>query len=313
MRHASRIRSLTVGVALAVVALWPAVTTAGKPGESGFLSLRLGAGAREAGMGNAGVASSRGAAAIYWNPANLSLMDYKTDLLLQHQRWLSLFNHETASLAHRTKFGDLGIIFQGFYSDKITRYDELEVGVPKGTFRPYDVVFGISFARKVIESLAAGVTVKILHEEIDVYSDSGFAFDFFLSHQAVIEGLFFGASLTNVGADMKLNQEPFPLPTALRLGAAYQPAGKFLIGTWTFAGDVIIPNDGTEKAHLGLEWLLLPELALRFGSNLNYDSRGLTFGAGFRKGVLGIGYAYEDMKEGDGLNPAHKFSLELNY
>jgi hypothetical protein len=313
MRFVTQIAAVMLGVMLAGVAGWPSQATAGKPGESGFLSLRLPVGARETGMGSAGVASSQGAASIYWNAAILPYLDYKTDLLLQHQRWLSLFNRETAYLAHRTKFGDLGFIFQGFYSDEITRYDDEEVGIPKGTFRPYDVVFGLAYATRIVESFSAGATVKFLHEEIDVYSDSGFAVDLFLYHQAIIEGLSFGAALTNLGSDIKLNQEPFPLPTAFRIGAAYAPPEVFLLGYWTFAADVIVPNDGTEKAHVGLEWHLIPELALRFGSNLNYDSRGLTFGAGFRKGVIGIGYAFEDMKESNGLETGHMFTLSLHY
>jgi len=303
----------TVLTPLMMLALLASEVTAGKPGESGFLSLRIGVGAREAGMGNSGVASSQGAAAIYWNPANLAFTDYKTDLLLQHQRWLGLFNAEAAILAHRTKFADLGVSFNGFYSDKIERYDDQEVGIPKGTFRPYDVVFGISLSRKIVESFALGVAVKMLHQEIDVYSDTGYAFDFFLSHKAVIEGLIFGASLTNFGSDIQLNQEPFPLPTAFRIGAAYAPAGSFFHGKVTFAGDVIVPNDGTEKAHVGLEWRLISELALRAGSNLNYDSRGLTFGAGFHKGIIGVGYAYQEMKDSSSLDPSHIFTLELTY
>ncbi len=307
--------SRTAGAVLLVAVTWliltPPLARAGKPGESGFITLRLGVGAREAGMGNVGVASSNGAAAVYWNPANLPFMDYSTDLLLQHQRWLSLFNIETVSLAHRTNFGDLGIFFNGFYSDKIERYDDEQVGVSRGTFRPHDVVFGLSFSRKIVESLAGGVAVKMLHESIDIYSDTSFAFDFFLSHQAVIAGLVFGASLTNVGQDITLNQEPFPLPTAFRIGAAYDPPGGIFSGKVTLAGDVVVPNDGTEKAHLGLEWRLIPELALRAGGNINYDSRDLTFGAGFHKGVLGIGYAYENMK--NDLEPAHKFALEIHY
>jgi len=313
MRYTKQLTAVLLGAVLVGVFLGPTSATAGKPGESGFLSLRLPVGAREAGMGNTGVASSQGAAALYWNAAILPYLDHKTDLLLQHQRWLSLFNRETAYLAHRTKYGEIGFIFQGFYSDEITRYDDDAVGIPKGTFRPYDVVFGLSYATKIVETFSAGATVKFLHEEIDVYSDSGFAFDFFLYHQAVIEGLSFGASVTNLGPDIQLNQEPFPLPTAFRIGAAYAPPGNFLLGTWTFAADVIVPNDGTEKAHVGLEWLLIPELALRFGSNLNYDSRSLTFGAGFQKGIIGIGYAYEDMKESNGLDAGHLFSLSLHY
>jgi hypothetical protein len=297
-------------IALAGLILAPAAE-AGKPGDSGFLSLRMGVGARETAMGAAGVAATQGASAIYWNPAKLAFTSYKTGLLLQHQRWLGLFDKETAALAHRTAFGDLGIFFTGFYSEAIERYGSTPVGVPEGTFKPYDVVLGVSYARKVVDTVSAGFMVKMLYEKIDIYSDTGFAVDLFLCHQAVIEGLYFGASLTNLGGRMQLNQEPFDLPLTVRIGTAYDPPQPFFAGKVTLAADVIMPNDGNEKAHVGAEYRLLPLLALRVGSKINYDSQGLTAGAGFRKGALGIGYAFEDMR--NDLDPSHKFALELHY
>ena len=69
-------------IALMCLACPGEIWAEGKPGDAGFLSLRMGVGAREMGMGGAGVASSQGAAAIYWNPANLAFSSYRTELLL---------------------------------------------------------------------------------------------------------------------------------------------------------------------------------------------------------------------------------------
>lgn len=296
---------------LTISSLVSTASYADKPGDAGFLSLRLGVGARETGMGSAGVAASEGAAAIYWNPSKLAFADYGTELLLQHQSWLGLFHKETVALAHHTSLGEIGFFFSGFYSETIERYGSEPVGVPEGTFKPYDIVLGLSFARQVVDRVAVGVTVKMLYQKIDVYSDSGFAADLFLSHQAVIEGLTFGASVTNLGGQLQLKDEPFDLPLAIRIGAAYDPPQAFFAGKLTLAGDIIMPNDGNDKAHVGAEYRLLPELALRVGSKVNYDSQGLTAGAGFRKGTVGISYAFEDLT--NELDPSHKFTLELYY
>ena len=59
-------------VAGMVLLLLAGMALAGTPGESGFLSLRFPVGARETGMGGAGVASSNDAAAVYRNPARLA-------------------------------------------------------------------------------------------------------------------------------------------------------------------------------------------------------------------------------------------------
>ncbi len=282
---------------------------AGNPGDAGLLSLRLGVGAREAGMGEAGVASSTGAAAVWWNPANNVFADFQTEVVLQTQRYLDLFDQHAAAVAHRAGGGVIGVMFTGFYSDPITRYSEEPVGVPGGEFEPYDVAFGVSYARPLGSGFGIGVTAKMVYEKIDVYTDTGFAFDIGLSHKAVIEGLMFGATVTNLGGQMNLKDQPFDLPTAVRLGAAYTPPGAGLAGKVTLVGDVVMPNDANEKAHVGGEFRLLPELALRVGTRINYESQGLTAGAGFKVGRLGVDYAYSDWT--NDLSDGHKFSLNL--
>jgi hypothetical protein len=298
-----------------------AVTTpavAGAPGDSGFLSLRFAVGARESAMGGAGVAATSGAAAVIWNPSRLLYTGGRTDLLLQHQRLYGLFDRETAALAHRAAGSVLGVYFSGFYADDIDRYGEAPVGIPEGTFAPYDVVVGLAYARQVVAPLTVGAAVKLLHEKIDTFSDTGYAFDLFLTHQATIPGLTFAASLTNLGPQLQLRNDasdqestPFSLPAVLRVGAAYDPVQAFFAGKVTFAGDVVFPNDGNAKAHAGIEYRLRPDFALRAGSRVNYESQGLTAGAGFRRGTIEVGYAYEDMQ--NDLDPSHKFVLELHY
>jgi len=301
-------RTIRTGILLAAL-LAAAAAGAGTPGESGFLSLRMAVGARETAMGGAGVAASHGASAVYWNPARLAFEPRGTDLLLQHQRSFGLFDKETAALAHRTDKGVIGLFFSGFYADDMDRYSEDNVGVPEGTFNPYQVAVGVTYSRLINERLATGVGVKLLHEEIDIYGGTGLAYDVFVAHKALVDGLWFGASLTNLGPDLTLDAVPYQLPTAARLGVAWEAQHGALADRLTLTGDVIFPNDGNEKAHVGAEFRLVPALALRVGSKINYESQGLTFGAGFRRGDLEVGYAFEDMT--NDLDPAHRFALRI--
>lgn len=298
-----------LAVLLLAVAVTP-VAWAGSPGDAGLLSLRMGIGAREAAMGETGVASSVGAAAVFWNPANNVFADFETGLALQHHRYLGLFNHESAAVAHRVGKGVLGVTFMGLYSDELQRYGSESVGISEGTFKPYDVALGVSYAHPLGESFAAGMTAKLIYEKIDIYSDTGFAFDFFLTHKAMIEGLVFGASATNLGGKINLNAEPFKLPSAVRVGAAWTPVDSFFKEKFTIAGDVVFPNDTTEKAHVGAEFRIIPEFSLRAGSRINYTNQGWTAGAGFRTGVLGVDYAYEESTV-EGFDDGHKFTLNL--
>ena len=73
-------------------------------------------------MGETGVATSTGGAAVFWNPANNVFVDFENSLVLQHHRYLGLFNHESAAVANRMGKCVLGVIFMGFYSDSIERY-----------------------------------------------------------------------------------------------------------------------------------------------------------------------------------------------
>ncbi len=301
-------RALLAAILLTVVLTPPA--EAANPGEIGMLSLRIGVGAREAGMGDAGVASSRGAAAVYWNPANNVFAEFETEMVLQHHRYLGLFNQEAALIAHKAGDGVVGFFFTGFYSDTIERRGEDNTGIIEGTFKPYDVALGISYAYPLGEYFGVAANAKMIYEKIDIYSDTGFAFDFFVTHKAMIEGLMFAASLTNVGGQMKLKDQPFDLPTTIRVGAAWSPVLGGDNGDLTLTGDVVFPNDTTEKAHVGAEYRLLHEFALRVGTRLNYDNQGLTAGAGFRTGILGVDYAYGESTV-EGIDDGHKFSLNL--
>ena len=296
-----------LSVVLALLLAGPVPVLAGSPGEAGMLSLRLGVGAREAGMGEAGVASSRGASAVYWNPANNVFADFETSLVLQHHRYLGLFNQEAAVVAHRVGRGVVGVLFTGFYSDTIERYSDEPVGRPEGSFKPYDIALGLSYAHPVGDSFGVSATVKFVYERIDIYSASGLAFDLGVTHKALIDGLVFAAAVTNLGKRLQLKDEPFDLPRTVRVGAAWSPA-DFAGEKLTLTGDVLFPRDGVNKAHTGAEYRMLPEFSLRFGWRHNYESQGLTAGAGFSTGRLGIDYAYSDMTT-DGFDDGHKFSL----
>jgi len=297
--------SLLAGLLLGVAGL----VEAGAPGDSGFLSLRLPVGTREAAMGGAGVGASTGPAAVFWNPARLALEAPATDLLLQHQRLFGFFDKETALLSQGTSHGALGFLFSGLYADRMNRYDEQGVGIPLGTFQPYQVAFGVSYAHRLGERFALGGTVKVLHEEIDVYGDTGVAFDLAISHRAMIDGLWFGASITNFGPEMTIDAVPYQLPTAVRVGFGYDPVQTVFAGKVTLAGDILFPNDGNNKAHVGAEYRLTPSLALRLGYHINYESLGLTAGCGLRRGRLTVGYAYEDAS--NDLDPSHRVDLQV--
>ncbi|MBD3222700.1 PorV/PorQ family protein [bacterium] len=301
-------------VALLILSTPLGVRAAGEPGDAGLLFLRLGMGAREAAMGGAAVASAEGAAAAYWNPSRAAFSDAPgTSVLLQQQSWLGTFDYTAAALLHNGPWGVFGLTYAGFYSEEIERYSSEAVGMPEGTFSPYDLAFGASYARALSPQFSVGAQAKVVYEKIDIYSGTVVLFDVFGTWRvARLPGLDIGVSATNLGGQMTINEEPFDAPQTVTVGMAYSPMSGIVSDRLTVAADVGFFNDGNEKAHLGAEYRVVPELALRLGYRVNYENQGLTAGAGvFLKGV-GVGYAYEDISD-DALDPGHRFSLEFDF
>lgn len=308
----NRVSLVGAGLVALLLLSQPTVLLAGgEPGDAGLLFLRLGMGTREAAMGGAGVASTEGAAAAYWNPSRAALGAPGTRVLLQQQSWLGTFDYTAASLMHAGDFGAIGLTYAGFYSEEIERYSSETVGVPEGTFSPYDLAFGASYARALSPQFAVGAQAKVVYEKIDIYSGTVLLFDLYGTWRvARLPGLDLGVSATNLGGQMTINSEPFDAPQTITVGMAYSPVSGPLAERVVLAGDVGFFNDGNEKAHLGGEFRLVEQLALRLGYRINYENQGLTAGAGLRVREFGLGYAYENMSD-DALDPGHRFSLEF--
>ncbi len=284
---------------------------AGNPGDAGFLSLRFGIGARNGAMGDVGVAESSGATAMYYNPANLVLTE-GTNLTLQHVEHFSLFRQEAAAVSHRLPQGAIGLIFSGFYSESIPRTTLDRIGVSQGDFQPYQLAVGLGYAYQ-FKDFSLGLVGKFLYERIDAYSAQGLALDLGISHRSKIPGLTLAAAVANLGGQMTVKEEPYDLPLTTRLGASYTPhtEGEGMAQNFTLATDLVLPNDGNGRIHVGGEMRLHSSFALRAGYRINYDSYGLTAGLGYHTGSLSVDYAYMD--SGNDLSDDHRISLSFAF
>ncbi len=291
--------------------LWfalPALAVAGEAGTAGFLSLRLGAGARSAGMGDAQVSLAEDATATYWNPAGLASVT-STNFTLMHDEWLSTVRMETASLAHATAVGSFGLHFSGMYLDEIERRENASAE-PSGNFNVYEMTVAGAYGRRIVPDVDLGIAIKSLYSKLDDVSASGWAMDFGARYRTKIPGLTFAGAAQNLGPKMKFVSDEFVLPATARLGADYQRAVPQLAGRVVAAFDLVFLTDGNARQHAGLEYVYQDAASARLGYKSNYDSQGLTFGAGFRKAGYHFDYAYSDV--GNDLGTGHKFAFSVD-
>jgi hypothetical protein len=280
---------------------------AGEPGTAGFLSLRLGAGARSAGMGDAQVSLAQDATAAYWNPAGLAAVE-RTSFTLMHEEWLSSVRMETASLAHGTEFGTFGLHFSGMYLDEIERY-ETASSVPTGHFNVFEIAVAGAYGRRLLADWDVGLAVKGLYSELDAVSASGWALDVGARYRTRIPGLTFAGAAQNLGPKMSFISEEFLLPATGRVGADYRrtvPEGEAAL-----ALDLVFPSDGDARQHVGAEYVYRDLAALRLGYKASYDSQGLTFGVGLRRSGYRFDYAYADIRNDLGTGHKLSFSIDL--
>jgi long-subunit fatty acid transport protein len=310
MRFPNLIAILCGAILLATISLatLAAPAGAGEPGTAGFLSLRLGSGARASGMGEAQISLAEDATAVYWNPSGLAAIQGNS-FTLQHNEWLHTVRISSAAFGHATDFGVFGLSFSGMYMDEIPKV-ETASGITTGNFNVYEVSVSGAWAMRFREVWDFGVALKGLNSKLDETSASGWAVDAGLRFHPKIEGLTFAAVAQHLGPDMTFIADPFKLPATARMGADYERAvaqhSRVIL-----AYDLELANDAKDpRNHLGLEYTYQNSMSLRAGYKSGFESQGVTFGAGVRRAGYSFDYAYVDIA--NDLGNSHRFSLGID-
>jgi hypothetical protein len=239
-------------------------------GSVGLASLKIGVGARAVALEGAVSALTDDASAIYWNPANLALID-GTDFVLSHNQHFQSIRFEYAALAYR--YGDqvLGISAATVYTGDLELRDEIPRPTPIGTFRCYDVVISGSYARSLSPEVNAGLTLKGIHEKIYVESMNTYAMDAgILYRPAGVSGLSLAAAIRNLGPKTSFNEESFSLPTGVTAGLAWEPSLCVREVYPRIAVETGRTNGRPYELRMGLELYGEMPVTLRFGYRFAY-------------------------------------------
>jgi hypothetical protein len=275
-------------------------------GTTGLTFLTLGVGARSLGMGEAYSTATDDPAALHYNPAAIGAVG-STTVSFMHRAWIQGTNAEYLTAAFPLGAVSLAA---SVYSVGV---DDIEVrdtpGEAISTFTARNASLGLTVGYTFSPALSVGVTAKYVYEKILVDEAGGMAFDLGGVYSTSF-GARIGAAVSNLGSMNELGTQASKMPDLFRGGASYSREITGPEATITGAVDVIVPfSGGPSHVHLGAESLLYETVSLRAGYQTGYDARSFTAGAGFRKGIIAVDYAF--MPTSYDLGSTHAISLAV--
>jgi hypothetical protein len=282
-------------------------------GSSGMAFLKLGVSGEAVAMGEASVATIRGAAATYYNPAGLVAPDVDSSsvqLLFTHKSWIQDTRMEF--LGASVRIGESNAIGLSVNS---TTVSDIEIrtrpGTAEGTFTSRDFSVGLSYAHKFSEDLQLGTTIRYLYEKIYVDETNGFAVDIGAHYVTPLERLTVGLALSNLGSSGGFRNENITLPALMRLGPAYSFDLKDAHATVSASVDYVrIFPEKTNYLNTGAEFMFERTIAARVGYQFGSEARGFCSGIGIRYRLFLLDYAYAPLSQD--LGKTHTITIGVN-
>lgn len=279
------------------------------PANTGLSFLKIGAGSRAIGMGEAYVAIANDASGTYWNPAGLTQIN-GTELTFTHNKWLQDITNEFFAFTFQGGKNAFGISFMSNTIGGIERRVKAS-SEPLDVLNTHDIMLGLSFARKIGENVNYGLTVKYLYQKIYIENASGLAMDLGVQYKTPFSGLNAGFAFQNFGYISKLREESIQLPHTIRLGLAYQIPIQFLHGEFIFATDWIKILESTSHFNIGFEYNFIKYFALRLGYQTGFDDKGIHGGFGVKFNRYQLDYAYVPFTSD--LGNSHRISFSIKF
>jgi hypothetical protein len=297
-----------------------------RAGISTAQSLKISVGARASGMGDAFIAIANDASGLYWNPSGISQYD-NNDIILSHNEWFSQVKFEFAGVVyHLTKNDALGCSITSLHTEDMEVTDETH---PFGTgeyFSFGDLVFGVTYSRKMTSQFSFGATIKYFNETLAGLKMGGFLVDLGTFYWTGLGTTRFSVVVTNFGGDLKpvgdvteysgikySDFQSFAPPTQFKIGFAFEPID---INDHKVTASLQLnhPNDNAENLALGLEYSWNNLIFLRSGYKINVDEENISFGAGVNipLGFSNVKFDYAFVNFTN-LGATHRISLLISF
>lgn len=311
--HAARVGML---MALVISLLFPPALLAGDSlSKTAGKVLQIGVGAGPVGMGEAQAAAADDAYALYWNPAGLSRLR-RTQITAMHNSWFGGINSEYAAYVQPLVRGGigLGLNYVNFGEFKKYGIDANNYPVPmEGSFTPFTLVVTGGYSQRLLTTLSAGATVKLISESVDTYNNLSLALDLGAQWLKILPDLDAGLVVQNLGLPL----QGYGLPINIKAGVAYHLPPLFDEKKDVFEAvldvNAPIPFDQPFYGNFGMEYWFDNTVALRAGYKLSEinslgSASGLTAGLGVRYQDYTLDYAFAPYGE---LGSTHRISFSL--
>lgn len=256
-------------------------------GVNGAQFLKIGAGARSLGMGEAMTASAAGPEAMYWNPAGIAAAR-GVELAYARAELPASVHHDYAALVLPASWasGAFGFAFTRLSQDSIERIDN--VGVSRGSFSPHSEAFSFGYSRAFTEedsltkdrgyfrdswnlpgaarrfddeddrepwtgSFLAGAAVKVVSETLGARSANTASLDGGVIYRpSTRPELALAWAFRNAGGRLRYIRQSEPLPLEVSLAAAHDWEPER--GRVVAAVEAVAPLHARPYAKAGAEW-----------------------------------------------------------
>lgn len=269
--------------------------------------LKMGSGARPAGLADAFTAVADETSGMYSNPAGLGFA-HSPELQTMYSLWLSDLYYGYAGYSHPTLAGTWGLGFQ-YLSSPST--DRIVNGTASGMFEYYDAAANLSYAFRMGETTALGFNARGIQSKIDTSQASTFTGDLGFMYRTVEEGFSFGLSGQNLFGELAGDK----LPLTYRAGMAFKASMPRHASDVLFTLEAGRSGDDPVYYAAGLEHWGAGTLGLRVGYKYFTDETQREAmgplgcwraGLSLRIASMAMDYAYEPFSA---LGDAHRVSL----
>lgn len=269
-------------------------------GTSVFTFLKIGVSARAVGMGEAVVALSQDASALFYNPAAIGQFK-QSEMLATHIQWPADIDYDFIGYTQRlSKRHFLGVSAGILYTEPMLETTEYRPAGTGNYFIYQNRFLGLTYSAKMTDRFSFGITAKHVVEnlagnimrvwlmDLGTFYWTGFKslrFSASLSHfgpQAGPDGNYMKKSLDKFTGQEIITASDFEIfspPTVFRVGSAIdliQRPGQLL----TVALQLNHPVDDAENIVMGSEYIFMNTIAVRGGYKFNHDEENYSYGLG---------------------------------